>query len=230
MDAVVTSAIGLADGGGLDAVTMRSVGRTLGVATMTLYTYLPGKAELVDLMLDQAYAQMPRTGTAGHPWRARLAAVAADNRALYRDHPWAAAVSTLRPPLGPGSIGKYEHELRALDGLGLTDVGMDDCLTHLLTFVQANARAAQDARANERDSAMNDEQWWAANAPLLARALDEDAYPLASRVGTAAGAAHGSANDPDHAYDFGLARVLDGLALLIEDADSRGSPPDRQPP
>jgi hypothetical protein len=39
-----------------------------------------------------------------------------------------AYVSTLRPPLGPGLIGKYEHELAAFDGLGLTDVQMDDCL------------------------------------------------------------------------------------------------------
>ncbi len=59
-------------------------------------------------------------------------------------------------------------------------------------------------------------QWWAANAPLLARVLDEHAYPLATRVGTAAGAAHGGAYDPEHAYRFGLQRVLDGLAVLID--------------
>jgi hypothetical protein len=68
---------------------------------------------------------------------------------------------------------------------------------------------------------MDDEQWWAANAPLLARAFDHDAYPTAARVGAAAGAAHGSAYNPDHAYEFGLQRVLDGLAILI---DSRQPP------
>ena len=82
--------------------------------------------------------------------------------------------------------------------------------------MQANARAAQDARAAQVDSAMSDQQWWAANAPLLDRVLDEQAYPLAVRVGGAAGAAHGSALDPAHAYDFGLQRVLDGLAALVE--------------
>jgi hypothetical protein len=114
-------------------------------------------------------------------------------------------------------MAKYEHELAALDGLGLTDPEMDDALTFLLCFVQANARDAQDARAARADTAMNDEQWWAANAPLLERVLDPAAYPLASRVGTAAGAAQGSAHDPDHAYRFGLGRVLDGLAALIEE-------------
>lgn len=183
---------------------------------MTLYTYVPGKAELVDLMLDAAYQRLPLADTTGRPWRQRLREVARENRALYLAHPWTAAVSTLRPPLGPGLMAKYDHELRALEALGLSDVQMDDALTHLLSFVQASARAAADARAAQMNSAMNDQTWWAANAPLLARVLDQDAYPLAIRVGTAAGSAHGSAHDPDHAYHFGLDRILDGLAAIIE--------------
>ncbi|MEA2188131.1 MAG: hypothetical protein QOK16_3142 [Solirubrobacteraceae bacterium] len=216
LDDVVAVATDLADREGLQAVTMRRVAQALEVAAMTLYTYVPSKAELLDLMLDAAYAQMPRAETTGQPWRQRLAAVAEENRALFHAHPWAATVSTLRPPLGPGLMAKYEHELSALDGLGLDDVEIDDALTYLLSFVQAGARAAADAISARHESAMDDEQWWAANAPLLARVLDPRTYPLATRVGTAAGAAHGSAHDPDHAYEFGLQRVLDGLAALID--------------
>jgi AcrR family transcriptional regulator len=216
IDQVVAAATALADAEGLDAVTMRRVAARLGVVPMTLYTYVPGKAELLDLMLDSAYAQMPRTATAGRPWRQRVAAVAAENRALFEAHPWAAAISAIRPPLGPGLIAKYEHELSALDGLSLDDVQMDAALTHLLAFVQAWARAAADARETRRASDMDDEQWWAANAPLLQRVLDPAAYPLATRVGTAAGTAHRAAYDPGHAYDFGLQTILDGLAVLIE--------------
>lgn len=195
---------------------MRRVAAQLGVATMTLYTYVPGKAELVDLMLDTAYQHLPLTETTGQPWRQRLEVVAAENRALFLAHPWMATVSTARPPLGPGLMAKYDHELHTLDGIGLSDIEMDDALTHLLSFVQANAHAALDARAAQRESAMSDETWWASNAPLLARILNEDAYPLATRVGTAAGNAHGTAYDPDHAYQFGLNRLLRGLAELIE--------------
>jgi AcrR family transcriptional regulator len=216
IDAVVDAATELADAEGLEAMTMRRVAQVLGVVPMTLYTYVPGKAELLDLMLDAAYARMPRTDTSGQPWRQRLAAVAAENRALFEAHPWAAAVSTIRPPLGPGEMGKYEHDLSAFDGLGLDDVTVDDCLTYLLSFVQACARARADARQTERDSAMDDAQWWAASGPLLARVFDEHAYPTAARVGAAAGAAHGSTYNPGHAYQFGLQRVLDGLAALID--------------
>ena len=66
---------------------------------------------------------------------------------------------------------------------------------------------------------MDDVQWWATAGPLLERVMDPDVYPRAVRVGAAAGAAHGSAADPDHAYEFGLARVLNGFAALI---DTRG--------
>jgi AcrR family transcriptional regulator len=224
IDQVVDAATGLADEGGLDAVTMRRVAAGLGVVPMTLYTYVPGKAELLDLMLDAAYLRMPRGDSTGQPWRQRLATVAGENRALFEAHPWAAAIQVSRPPLGPGLMAKYEHELSALDGLGLDDVQMDAALTHLNGFVQAWARTAADARAAQDDTAQDDGQWWAAHAPLLQRLLDPAAYPLATRVGTAAGTAHGAAYSPAHAYDFGLRTILDGLAVLIGDPLDGGPP------
>jgi AcrR family transcriptional regulator len=215
VDRLVGAATELADREGLPAVTMRRLAQLVGVAPMTLYTYVPGKAELLDLMLDAAYAAMPRPDTAGRPWRERVAGVAEESRALFAAHPWVALVSTARPPLGPGQMAKYEHELRAFDGLGLADVDRDAALAHLLAFVRAHARDATDAAAGRRDSAVDDEQWWARSAPLLDRVLDPAAYPTAARVGSAAGAAHGSAWDADHAWSFGLRLLLDGLAALV---------------
>jgi AcrR family transcriptional regulator len=215
LDQVVDAAIALADAEGLSAVTMRRLARALDAAPMTLYTYVPGKAELLDLMLDAAYARMPRADTTGLPWRARATAVAEENRALLVAHPWMTFVSTGRPPLGPGQMAKYEHELRALEGLGLPDVELDAALAHLLAFVRTHVRDAADAVAQRRETRMDDEQWWAVNAPLLARVLDEAAYPTAVRVGTAAGRAHGAAWSADHGWTFGLQLLLDGLAARV---------------
>jgi AcrR family transcriptional regulator len=215
VDRVVDEAIVLADREGSAAVTMRRLAHAVGVAPMTLYTYVPGKAELLDLMLDAVYARMPRADTADRPWRARATAVAEENRVLFTAHPWTSAVSTSRPPLGPGQMTKYEHELRALDGLGLSDVELDAALAHLLAFVRSHARDAADALAAQRESRWDDEQWWAVNGPLLAQVLDESAYPMAARVGTAAGRAQGGAWSADHAWSFGLDVVLDGLAARV---------------
>jgi AcrR family transcriptional regulator len=223
VDAVVAAAMAVADAEGLGAVTMRRVAQQLGVVPMTLYTYVPGKAELLELMLDQAYLQMPRRGLFRRPWRERLAGIAGENHALFERHPWAAAISTSRPPLGPGLMAKYEHELRAFDGLGLDDVVRDAALTYLLGFVQAAARATADARAVRRDTGITDEQWWAAHEALLSRVVDAARYPTAVRVGAAAGAALGGAFNPDDAYEFGLQRVLDGLGVLIDRVPFRRS-------
>ena len=215
VDAVVEAAVAIADESGLDAVTMRAVADRVGSSPMTLYTYVPGKAELLDLMLDALYVAMPRAPwSPRQDWRARLRAVARANRVLFEAHPWAARVSTARPPLGPGLMAKYEYELAALDGLGLSAVEMDASLGFLLAFVQSAAIAAQDVAGATAESG-DDANWWVEVAPLLERFVDSDAYPRASRVGTAVGTEQGTAFDPEHAYAFGLERVLDGLGALV---------------
>ena len=216
IDRIVETAVGLADREGLDAVTMRGLAERLEVAPMTLYTYVPGKGELLDLMLDQLYADMPRPDRTDRTWRDRVEAIAHDNHALFIDHPWAATVATTRPPLGPGQMAKYEYELRAFDGTGLGDVDRDAALTFVLQFVRVTALAAAEARAAQEESSLDDEQWWAEHGPLLNEVLDETVYPTAARVGSAAGAAHGAAYSAEHAYEFGLMRVLDGLGTLID--------------
>ncbi|WP_404953947.1 TetR/AcrR family transcriptional regulator [Streptomyces sp. 147326] len=215
VDAVVRAATALADEEGLAALTMRALAQRLGVTPMTLYTYVPGKAELLDLMLDAAYGHMDRRAVApGEPWRVRVARVADDNRDLFDRHPWIADLAVTRPPLGPGVIGKYEYELAAFEGIGLTDVEMDAGLTHLLGFVHAHALAAADDAAH--NSRQSQEDWWAVSAPLLERVLDPERYPLAGRVGSEVAGYH-----PETIWAFGLQCVLDGLARLI---DSRPGP------
>lgn len=215
VDAVVGAAIVVADAEGLDAVTMRRVAQHLSVTPMTLYTYVPGKAELLDLMLDAVYLRMERPEVTGGSWRERVSAVAHENLALFVRHSWVSALPLSRPPLGPGLMAKYEHELNAFEGLGLGDVQQDLALSHVLAFVQSIARKAHDAAAVERESAMSDEQWWEANAPLLARVFDPERYPVATRVGSAAGEAYQGLHSPDRDYEFGLALILDGLERLI---------------
>ncbi|WP_408897462.1 TetR/AcrR family transcriptional regulator [Nocardioides sp. R1-1] len=217
VEQLVAAALALADEHGLAGVTTRAVAERVGISTMSVYTYVPGKPELLDLMVDAVYLAMARPPWRSRSWRARLTRVAEANRDLLRAHPWLTEVAALsRPPLGPGVMAKYEHELAAYDGTGLSDVDTDAALTYLLGFVQAHCRAAHDAARASTDSAMSDAEWWAANQPVLARALDPQAYPRAVRVGSAAGAAQGSAWDADRAWRFGLARTLDGLAALID--------------
>src|SRR5919112_1054849 len=52
VEQIVQAALGVADAEGLAALSMRRVADELGVAPMSLYTYVPSKAELIDVMLD----------------------------------------------------------------------------------------------------------------------------------------------------------------------------------
>ena len=114
------------------------------------------------------------------------------------------------------------RDLAALEELGLDDVTVDAVLAFILTFTRGAARderVAQAARASEDDA-----QWWADRAQTLATLMPADRYPRAVRVGRAVGEAHGAAWDATAAFEFGLARVLDGLTPLVEERARAGSP------
>jgi AcrR family transcriptional regulator len=216
VDTIVAAAIELADAEGLPALSMRRVADRLGVGVMSLYTYVPGKAELVDVMLDTVYGEADLPEPAEEGWRARLERIARSNRSLYRRHPWLLQVATSRPVLGPNVIAKYDHELQAVAGLGLTEIEMDLLVTVIADYVHGAVRAAVEADQAEQRTGMTDEQWWLAYAPFLNTIVDASRYPTATRVGTAAGEAYGAASDPKHAFEFGLERVLDGIEVFVQ--------------
>jgi AcrR family transcriptional regulator len=215
-DRIVSAAIEIADADGLAALSMRRVAEQLGVGTMSLYTHVPGKGELIEVMLDTVIGEVTMPEDVSGGWRARLESIARANWALYHQHPWILQVAASRPPLGPHVIAKYDYELRAVEGIGLDDIEMDSVITLVLGYVEGAAARALEASQAEQRTGMSEEQWWEASAPLLARVFDPNRYPVAARVGAAAGEAYNAAFDPEHAFEFGLQRVLDGIAVLVE--------------
>ncbi|WP_214326237.1 TetR/AcrR family transcriptional regulator [Nonomuraea sediminis] len=216
VDRIVRAAIEVADTEGLQALSMRRVAEGLGVGTMSLYTYVPGKPELLDVMLDTVYAETARPDDVPGGWRDRLEQIARENWKLYLRHPWLLQVATSRPVLGPNVTAKYEYELSAIDGIGLTDLEMDAVLTLVTGFVHGAARGAVEAAQAESQTGMTDQQWWDAHAPFLGAIADASRFPVASRVGQAAGETHQAAYNAGHAFEFGLERVLDGIEVLVE--------------
>ena len=59
MEKIVAAAIALADEEGLEQLSMRKVAERLGTGAMSLYRYVPSKAELLDLMLDAIHGEDP---------------------------------------------------------------------------------------------------------------------------------------------------------------------------
>jgi AcrR family transcriptional regulator len=216
VEEVVLAAIGLADAAGLPALSMRRVAEALGLSPMSLYTYVPSKAELVDLMLDRVWAEVEEPDASLEGWRAKVEHLARQRWALAQRHPWIMQVGTHRPPLGPNVLAKIEATLQAIDGLGLDALEMDQLTSLIVDYVRGAARAAIEAREVEEQSGITDEQWWALSEQLLKGLVDPARYPTTVRVGEAYKAADEKGVDPLRNFEFGLQRVLDGIAVFID--------------
>lgn len=175
--------------------------------------------------LSRVYATFPMPEHGETEWRDRLEAIARQNWALYLAHPWLLQIAASRPLLGPNLTAKYDYELRAADGLGLTDLEMDLVISLVNDYVHGAARTAVDAAQAESQTGMTDQEWWQAYGPLLGEVLDPRRCPTAVRVGSAAGAEYDAAHDPARSFEFGLSRVLDGIEALVGERTPRDDSP-----
>lgn len=215
VSALTDSAIALADVGGLPAVTMRRLAGEVGVGVMTLYGYVPGRPELIELMLDRVsartYAGRTEPGAVGG-WRAGLEAVAWRTYDEAIEHAWVTDVPAARPILGPGVCRRYELELTPLDGIGLEDAEMDAVLQAVTGLALRCARWQVALDRVRRESSLSDQQWWERHQPTLERAMGDLDLPISRRVGESMS----SAGEPQHTLDVGLALLLDGLARRVD--------------
>ncbi|GAA1525993.1 TetR/AcrR family transcriptional regulator [Nocardioides humi] len=196
LDGIVAAAVRVADAEGLEAASMQRVAAEVGVTKMALYRHVPGKAELVALMVDRTLGEPPATGDG--PWRARLAAWAQAMRDGFAAHRWLLAAAVGPRVFGPNELGWLEAGLAALDGLPLGPAERLDSLVLVGSHVRALVQQATEP-ATERALAL-------ALADVLASRAD--AYPLAA-------AAFAGAAGRDDAFAFGLERVLDGIEALV---------------
>ncbi|MFD3703103.1 TetR/AcrR family transcriptional regulator [Nocardia sp. NPDC058658] len=208
VDDVVAAGITLADRDGIAKLTIRAVAAELGLRAMSLYTYVPSKDALIVLMVD-AVAAADAPIPADLPVRDRMIAIAGGLRAELIAHPWLLEVSPWRQVLGPGRTRRFERQLAAIDGIGLSDLAMDRAIAVLTDFATGNARLAVAAAGAAAQ--LSDAQWWEITGPLLARVMPAGEFPLAGRIGTAAGEHYQAPADPDGAFDYGVALLVEGI-------------------
>ncbi|MEV4631606.1 TetR/AcrR family transcriptional regulator [Micromonospora sp. NPDC049523] len=220
VDQITSAAIEVADAEGLESFSMRAVADRLGVGAMSLYRHVPGREELLDIMVDRVCAEVrydneSQGDASPGDWRTRLEHIARANRAMIERHPWLLRLFPRRPPQGPGVLTKYEAELRAVEGIGLTDVEMDSALALLLGYVRDATAGVLEWKTVSERTGQSDDEWWMTIGPLLDRVLVRKRYPLAMRVGTAASEHYKGVHDPEHTFEFGLQRVLDGIEAFV---------------
>ncbi|MDI2126490.1 TetR/AcrR family transcriptional regulator [Yinghuangia seranimata] len=213
VDRIVAAAVELADEEGLAAVSMRKVAERLGVGAMSLYTYVPGKDELLNLMVDAVLAEADRPADFTGTWREGLELHARADRAVALRHPWLVGLSTPGLMLmGPGETARAEFAMRAVSDIGLTPREMADVVNMVDGYVRGVAQISADIGATNRETDVGYEDWWAQATPMLERFIQQSRYPALYGV-WAAGAFE---TPPEEGFEFGLQRVLDGIEAWID--------------
>jgi AcrR family transcriptional regulator len=227
IDRIVHTAIQLADAEGLAALSMRRVAAELGVGTMSLYTYVPGKAELLDLMLDRVLGEVVRPDGVAGGWRAKLDAYARALWAHYHRHPWVLGVSGARALLGPNETELFESSLSAVSGTGLSGKEMVLVVTLVGEYVRGAAGRAVEAAQAAQHTGVTDDQWWEAREGIFDQYFDASRYPTVARLDREGafqppegGLDYNLQNAVD-SFEFGLRRVLDGIEAFVKEHSAR---------
>ncbi len=210
LDAIVAAAVDVADAEGLDAVSMRRIAQDLGVGAMSLYRYVPSKEELLDLMLERVNAP-EEDATLGTDWRVAMEALGSSLWALHTRHPWLPLVDQTRPLLGPNALRGLDVALAALTGTGLTSQEQVAMIVAIEAVVVSAARNHNGATLAEKSTGISHEEFWAAQEPVLAAAMESGLYPHVAGLDEDAFSMAG-----EEFMRFALDTLLDGFAVLVE--------------
>lgn len=113
---VLEAALRYADEHGLSGLSMRQLGKELGVAAMSLYKYVTGKDDLLDGIVELLWAELqaPEEGD----WRRSLRAFAISLREIAHRHPETSALLLSRGLLPPSALRLSAFHLRNLQAAG----------------------------------------------------------------------------------------------------------------
>lgn len=231
VEGIVAAAIEIADERGMSALSMRTVGERVGRTGMALYTYVPSKGELVDLMYDTVHAEAHHTYDLGAGWRAALTAWAGDMWAFYLRHPWVLRVSQARPVLGPNEYTVLDTVLRIMFETGLAPVEVRRFTGALFQFVRGVALVVAEAREAAAATGTGEDEWWHARAPLLSEMAPDfgSRFPMVAKLAAAGGFTMADETmsyqeqSARETFDAGLAALLDGIEARVAAASGGGS-------
>lgn len=120
-DVILDAALSLLDDGGPDAASVRAIAARVGVAPNAIYTYFPGKAAVVEALVERLLGEVDHDVFAdgAQPWRERVEALALDLRVKLSAHPGAISLMVGSRVNGPNARTLNERLVRLLIDAGL---------------------------------------------------------------------------------------------------------------
>jgi AcrR family transcriptional regulator len=116
---VLRGAVAVADRGGLDALTIRSLAESLGAKPMSVYHYVANKDKILDGIVDLVFSEIELPTTTGE-WRGEMRRRAVSARKVLRAHPWAVGLMESRTSPGPATLRHHDAVIATLRAAGFS--------------------------------------------------------------------------------------------------------------
>jgi AcrR family transcriptional regulator len=207
---VLRAAVDLADGGGIESLSMRKLGQELGVEAMSLYRYVRNKDDMVDGMVDLVFGEigLPRSDV---DWKAAMRQRAIAAREVLARHAWAIGLMESRSRPGPATLRHHDAVIGALRQAGFSIVLAAHAYSVLDSYIYGFAlqQASLPFKTSEEVVEVTDS---------IRRQFPVDAYPHLAEMAVQLVLQPGYAYADE--FEFGLDLILDGLerALVTPDA------------
>jgi AcrR family transcriptional regulator len=202
---MVTVAVHLADHRGWEALSMRRIASELGSGVMSLYYYVPSKADLLDLALDAALGEIQLPPSPSGNWREDLHWLAMEIRGCLKRHVWVPGLMGSRPAAGPNRLRQFEFALAAVSSLGPDIKLMCRMVGSLYIYVFGFVALELSEGKALRQAGFNK-----VAAPYVERLIASGEFPNVERF-----LREGRSSPPDdEAFAQGLDLVLEGMAAL----------------
>lgn len=198
---ILAAAMRMVDANGVDALSMRKLGASLGVEAMSLYNHVANKDDVLNGILDLVLAEIEIPDPA-LPWDQRLRALAQGFRQAGHDHPGVFPMFGARPIRSIAGLLPLECAYSILRDAGLDQDEALDAFTAMSSFVFGFVLTELGGLVDV-----------GAEPGIEITPVDPEAHPRLVEMGAAL-----ARRDADRHFAFGLEQLLAGLGRMIEGA------------
>jgi AcrR family transcriptional regulator len=199
---VLRAALALADTGGIEALSMRNVGKRLGVEAMSLYNHVASKEDLVDGLVEIVFGEIEVAPPGELEWRRAMRQRAISVREALNRHRWAVGLMEGRLNPGPATLRNHDAVMGCLREAGFPFRDAVHAMSLMDAYIYGFALQEKNLPFDEPDQVSEVMEIQSQSVPEMAD------YPYLVEVATEmAKAGYDYATE----FEFGLDLLLDGL-------------------
>ncbi|GAA3125889.1 TetR/AcrR family transcriptional regulator [Streptosporangium carneum] len=210
---IVRAAMELLDAEGMDALSMRRLGGKLGAGATSIYWHVANKDELLELVLDEVFGEIPLPDLEVTNWRDAASVFAYGVRQVLFAHPWSTVLIGSMPTLGPNAMRLSAGLMNTFKMAGFEGMALDRASSTLMAYVLGSTTPEITWRTIVDSAGMSAPEMVAAMAETMEQAAGD--YPdLLARYKEYENVDQNTASALN--FDFGLTCFLDGLQARLK--------------